>query len=29
MTGAVESGPNSMVLIEPFPQPGRLVQLAY
>ena len=29
MTGAVEPGPNSMVLIEPFPQPGRLVQLAY
>ena len=29
MTGAVESGPNSMVLIQPFPQPGRLVQLAY
>jgi hypothetical protein len=29
VTGAVEPGPNSMVLIEPFPQPGRLVQLAY
>ena len=29
MTGAVEPGPNSMVLIQPFPQPGRLVQLAY
>jgi hypothetical protein len=28
VTGAVEPGPNSMVLIEPFPQPGRLVQLA-
>jgi hypothetical protein len=29
VTGSVEPGPNSMVLIEPFPQPGRLVQLAY
>jgi hypothetical protein len=29
MTGAVESDPNSSVLIQPFPQPGRLMQLAY
>ncbi len=29
MTGAVESDPNSSVLIQPLPQPGRLVQLAY
>ena len=29
MTGAVEPDPNSIVLIQPFPQPGRLVQLAY
>jgi hypothetical protein len=29
VTGAVEPGPKSIVLIEPFPQPGRLVQLAY
>jgi hypothetical protein len=29
VTDAVEPGPNSMVLIQPFPQPGRLVQLAY
>ena len=29
MTGAVESDPNSSVLIQLFPQPGRLMQLAY
>jgi hypothetical protein len=29
VTGAVESDPNSSVLIQPFPQPGRLMQLAY
>jgi len=29
VTGAVEPGPKSIVLIQPFPQPGRLVQLAY
>jgi hypothetical protein len=29
VTGAVESHPHSSVLIQPFPQPGRLVQLAY
>jgi hypothetical protein len=29
VTGPVEPGPNSMVLVQPFPQPGRLVQLAY
>jgi hypothetical protein len=29
MTGAVESDPTSSVLIQPFPQPGRLMQLAY
>jgi hypothetical protein len=29
VTGAVESDPNSSVLIQLFPQPGRLMQLAY
>jgi hypothetical protein len=29
MTGAIEPGRHSMVLIQPFPEPGRLVQFAY
>jgi hypothetical protein len=29
MTGAVESDPNLSALIQPFPQPGKLMELAY
>ena len=29
MTGTVGAGADSMALLQPFPQPGRLVQLAY
>jgi hypothetical protein len=29
VTGSFGPGRDSMVLIQPFPQPGRLVQLAY